>query len=153
MPEVGGSELAIQHIEAKKFLETKQNTHLELQEPIQGRIARALDTGGVVLQLVMKPVDTKEYSHILHGLDAVRLGKFTRAIGFEALQLYINVPIRQILPISLVKKGLAEINEILNDERTRHRYQITPVPYLVGQNIALPNSMPQSDSPPKVSAS
>ncbi|MGV9001722.1 MAG: hypothetical protein ACOH18_02085 [Candidatus Saccharimonadaceae bacterium] len=135
MSEVGSKELDIQQRTAEKYMETKRNAHFGLEEGVRARLITPNTRGAVILQIVMKPVSIDQFALIQHGLDFVRLGRRSHTLGLEAMQLYMNIPVRQIQPIPRVKECLAEINEILSDDATHRLYQLTPNPYLVGQSM------------------
>lgn len=144
MSYVGSSELDIQQRNAAKIMETKRNAHFGLKPGVNGRLLTSSAKELLALQLVMEPARVSEYLRIQHdGLDAIKLGKLSRAIGSEATQLYMNIPVSQIRSIPRIKEGLVAINETLSDESTRHLYQLTLLPYLVGQSVTRPVPKPK----------
>lgn len=143
--EVGRSELNVQHRQADKFMATKYDTHLEVAGGITARLLRAPGRTAV-LQLIMEPQDIRKYLQVREGLDIVRLGRRTQAVGFKAAQLYMNIPIYELRSLLEVKEGMAEINASFEDESARHLYQVTPLPYLLGRPATRITPMPKSES-------
>jgi hypothetical protein len=142
MSDVGRGDFNVQLLEADKFMEKQRNVHLGIESDVKARLLRAHATGAVVLQLAMNPDNKSDYLHVREGLDVVRLGRRRQAIGFEAMQLYMNIPLNQLVPIATVKEGVDAIRDTLEDDATHRLYQVTPVPHLVGniaQRPALPN--------------
>jgi hypothetical protein len=130
------SQLALQLIAAEKKMNEVANTYLQLGGEIAARVLTMRKGGAVALQLLMKPRNVIEYAKVRGALDTITVGRPGRALGLQATQLYMTIPIEQLRDTATVRENLETMNQTLRDDRRRFLYQLTPNQGVSGYFVA-----------------